>query len=121
MPLDGLSKIENDHEDPDEQQNPAQPNDNPGDSLGGPGKDHEERQQDHESQGINESIGKCDPGKYLLKHLDDPQTDLMGKKIKEREDVVKDSVQMFHIRRFLGEDDIHIIQTSFADRAAFSG
>jgi hypothetical protein len=121
MLLGGLSEIENDHEDPDEQQNPAQPDDNPGDLLGGPGKNHEDRQQDHEPQGIDECIGECDPGEYLLKRFDDPQADLMGKKIKERKDVVDDSVQMLQIRRFLREEDIHGFQASLADRMALLG
>jgi aryl carrier-like protein len=89
--------------------------------LGGPGKDHEDRQEDHESQRIDERIGECDPGEYLLEHLDDPQTDLMGKKIKEREDVVDDSVQMLQIRRFLRKEDVHILQASLADRFALLG
>jgi hypothetical protein len=38
-----------------------------------------------------------------LNDLDDPQTDLMGKKINEGEDVMKDLIQRLKIRCFLHE------------------
>jgi hypothetical protein len=98
---DRLSELKNDHKNSNEQQNPAQPNNNPGQSFGDTNKNHEEGQNDQESKGIDNTVRKNQARKDLLEDLVDPYTDLMGKKINEGEDVVKDLIQRLQIRRFL--------------------
>jgi hypothetical protein len=99
---DGSADFQNDHENPDEQQDPGRANDDPHDLSGGihAHQEHEYGQYDQESKGIDHVVQKSDTREDRLDELDDPYTCLMGEEINEGEDVVQDLVQWFEISGF---------------------
>jgi hypothetical protein len=100
--LDDLSDLEDDHQHPDEQQDPGCANHDP-DYLSGDfhaDQEHEYGQYDQESQWVDKVVQKISARDDRLNEPDDPQAHLMGNKINEREDVVQDRIQGFEIGCF---------------------